>query len=210
MRSPELELELLMLRQEHEHLFFIGAGEFECIIRPLTLAEIKILSSTGASLRDDDINDWIVSRCCLYATNGKQNLFTVAPAGVVDLIAKGVVSISKFQSEEDVIEGLTKARSVLNKLENQIMLVLLSTFRNLTPKDIDDMTFYSQMKHLALAEAISGKPLPIGQKVKKGQKLLSPEAAAILSESVADKPDIEGDNKSLSQFLTGRERLSRG
>lgn len=210
MLSPETENQLLMLRQEHEHLFFIGAGEFEAIIRPLTLAEIKILSSAGESLREDDINDWIVNRACLYATGGKPSLFTTAPAGVVDIIAKGIVNISKFQSEEEISEGLIKARSALSKLENQIMLIILSTFRDLTPNDVDNMTFYTQMKYLAIAEAISGKPIPIGQKVRKGQKLLSPEAAAILSESAADKPDIESDNRTLSQFLTGRERLSRG
>jgi hypothetical protein len=211
MRSPELEKQLLMLRQEHEHLFFIGAGEFESIVRPLTLVEVKILSSCGPSLGDHELNDWIVDRCCLWATDGKEKLFTTAPAGVVDILAKGIVSLSKFQTEESFREGLENARKEINKFENQIMVILLATFKDLTPKAIENMTFYQQMKYLALAEVVSGKPIPINDgKKKKGKKMLSPEAAAILSKEAADRPDIDSDNRSLSQFLTGRERMDHG
>ncbi len=213
MLSLEAERNLLVLREDHEHLFFIGKGSFEAIYRPLTLLEARMIS--GSNMLEVELNDWIVKRCCLYITGGMEQLLSIAPAGIADGIAQAILDCSQFQSEEAIEHGITQAREDLKLFENSVALFILIVFRNLTPKDIDNMTFYQQMKYLALAEEISGKRLAIGAQMEekvdgKGRtfnKRLSPEAAAILARQAADKPDIAKDNKSLSQFIDGRDRM---
>jgi hypothetical protein len=202
MLSLEAEKALLVLRQDHEHLFFIGKGNFEAIIRPLTLGESKIVISAGGRLLDVELNDWLVRKCCLHVSGGVDNLLSIAPAGIADKVASGIVAISKFESQENLVTGIKEARKNLELYENQVALFILDAFRSLTPKDIDNMTFYTQMKYLVLAEQLTGKPLPVEYEMKeevdgKGRrfsKRLSSEAARLLSREAADKPDIGKDN----------------
>lgn len=222
MRSPSLEIgkALLMLLQ-HGQLLYLAlecAGiDFEVIFRPLTLKEANIIDSSSQALPDFLIADWISESCVLcLIVNGEQEsspnyITTLAPAGLADRLSKCIIDISGFSSVSAYTGLLNECREEMQTMQAGIETFICAAFPGTKPSDIDKMTLFEQMKLLSRAELILGQALDISPTkpgaAKEGRASMSPEAAAILSEGAADKPDPKLDNARLDPFLSGAERI---
>jgi|TARA_R110002110_G_scaffold12647_3_gene59808 hypothetical protein len=213
--SVQAEKELLVLRQQHEHLFYLeieaAQAKHEIIFRPLTLNEAESLSATGGMILPFDLNDWIVDQCVVYPCS--KYLQDRAPAALADIIADKIIATSGFSDPENYVTLLNEARKQMQTLQANMESFICAAFPGTKPKDVQNMTIYMQMEMLARAETLLGKQLdisPADSKPGKPGQRLSPEAAAILSQGVADRPDPDKDNSAMGQFFTGPERMDVG
>ena len=210
--SREAEKELLGLRDRFEPLFYIGKNGFEVIFRALTLREYKNFTLVGESFLECEINNFIVQKTVLYVTGGVDALVTTAPAGIVDEVAQKVIACSGFSEGPEYIESLLQhSREKVFSPEGQIELFICSAFQGTKPSDIQNMNFATQMKMIAMAEIMLGRPFLEEKKQRKPSdkaRHLDPAAQQILSQTNADKPNIQSDNAQLNQFTYGSERLS--
>jgi len=202
--SNEAEKAVLVLKKEHEHLFYMHKGKFEVIFRPLTIRELKSATSAGQGITEVEINDWIVSKAILYVSLGLPMLLEDSPAGLIDTIADRVVTLSGYSSPEDFAEGLVNARESIASVEGLISTYLCAVFK-MTPDSVQDLNFLQQMSHLALAEQIMDRPVDLETLLSGSEP--AAQRGGMLSKAAADKPNMKKDNAMLNQFLTGRDRM---
>lgn len=210
--SREAEKALLGLRDRFEPLYYLGKNSFEVIFRPLTLKEFKLYTSMGDSYLPCEVNNFISQKAVLFATGGVAELVTVAPAGLVDELVERILNVSGFSGGFDFFtESLLEEREKIFSAEGKIELFICSAFPGTKPKDVQNMNFATQMKLVAMAEMMLGRPFLEEEKKSRRPsdkaRQLDPAAEAILSAANADTPDIRSDNAHLNQFITGRERM---
>ena len=203
--SVQAEEALLVLRQQHEHLFYLeleaAEDKHEIIFRPLTLNEAESLSKTGGMILPFDLNDWIVGQCVVYPCS--KYLQDRAPASLSDIIADNIITVSGFSDPENYVALLNEARQKMQTLQANMESFICAAFPGTKPKDVQNMTIYMQMEMLARAEVLLGKQLdlsPADTKPGKPGQRLSPDVAAILSQGAADRPDLDKDNSAMSQL----------
>ena len=217
--SREVEKALLVLRDRHEHLFYVAfemaRTRYEVVYRPLTLRETSALSTTGQAIPPYDLNDWIAEKCILLVVSPKgvqsdDYIQTVGPAAMSDVMADFVLGVSGFEDPKNYLALLNQARGEMQTLQASLENFICAAFPGTKPGDVQCMTIYEQMNMLARAEILLGRQLdlePADAPKKRGARL-SPETAAILAQGAADVPNPEADNQIMDPFLTGPERMN--
>lgn len=219
------EKALLVLRQQHEHLFYlkleVADRTFTVVLRPLTLLEADSLAKSGPLIPPFELNEWVCDQCVLHLTGWPHSwgggdfgayLKSEAPAALADLVADQVIQISGFTDPENYSTLLEQYRVETQTLQVAMESFICSAFPGTKPREVQNMSIYEQMKMLARAEILLGKQLdltPADKKRGPGHRLSS-EAADMLSEGAADIPDPRKDNASLGPMLTGPERMGVG
>ena len=96
MISATIEKALLVLRQQHEHLFYLdipfGSRVFNVVFRPLSFKEANGIDSVGEALSQQVLSEWIVELCTMYLGVGEERLhpenLDETPAGLAERISK--------------------------------------------------------------------------------------------------------------------------
>lgn len=210
---------LLTLKQEYEHLYYLDVAvndvRYEVVFRPLSFLETESVSEAAESLGRYETNDWVCRMGVLYCNRLVDKRYfafflnTKTPAGLADTIAESIVGVSGFESRDKYLRLLDKARKDVNTIQANLETFICTAFPGTKPMDVRKMNIHQQVEMLARAEKVLGQTLdlsPQDSKKKRGQQL-SPQAAAILSQEVADRPDPDKDNATMGSFLTGPERM---
>jgi|6_EtaG_2_1085325.scaffolds.fasta_scaffold04195_2 hypothetical protein len=216
MPSFKLEKDLLMLRQQHEQLFYVKvtleSDIFEFIYRPLTLAETKAVSKIGPAIPPYLVNEEICKWCILAGDPIEPGaLFTTAIASLADHLSDNILSHSGFNDPENFVRLLDEKRTTLDTLEGGIEAFICTAFHGLTPLDVQNMTLHQQVDRLAKAERMIGNQLPVGMTAQsekgKARKRQSAEAAWLTSKEAADKIDVNKEALQQREFVTGGDLL---
>jgi len=217
--SLGVEESLLVLREQYEHLFYVGFAmterQFEVVFRPLSLHEAGVITQVGPAIPPFDMNDWIALRGVLSISNAQGLNPTdfinsaYCPAALPDLMAELILGVSGFEDPQSYVDLLDQARAEQQTIQASIENFICAAFPGTKPRDVGDMSVYEQMNMLARAEIMLGRQLDLvpQQKQERQGARLSPEAAAILSQGAADQPEPSRDNARMGQFLTGPERM---
>lgn len=191
---------LLDLRERNEQLFLYEYLGHRYVLRPLHLSEIESITKIASIVADYIIDEWVIERTLLATTASKDYLENDCPAGVLEVLASSVITLSSPGDIVKMSDSLEKERQKLESDNGIVQTTMLAGTGNILGKGYKQITAREQSKYLAIAETILGKKLEVQSTKqvtdKKGRKKqISPETAAMLSPDAADKPDIESDNK---------------
>jgi len=151
--------DILFWKCKYDSIFYIKIGDNIYVYRILTRGEyynILSLQSNGYG----DISDTLLKLCLLYPKYDK-TVFDLILAGEIDLLIKKIISSSGFSEGESLLKDIEIARSKINVLDNQIVLLICKAFPQLTPKDINNLNYHDLINYLTLAEAILDTQLKI-------------------------------------------------
>ena len=150
--------DILSWKRKYGDIFYIKIKDNVYIFRTLTKGEyFSILDVQGNISKD--INNILLKECILYPKNYCN--FNLLLAGEVEYLISKIVELSGFSNGDKLVKDIEKERNNIGKLDNQIVLIICRAFPQLTPKDLNNLNYYTMLNYLALAEEILGVKLKI-------------------------------------------------
>ena len=169
--DPRLKQKIPELRRKYKEIFLIDLsgqpGESRIspniLIRPLTRQEFLFLQS-DIELGCDPTEELLKS-CMIWPEvdwlNDDENPLFDLPYMCVEGLAKCIIDISGFSSDEHIALNFQEARVGINSLDAVMLTVISRHFHALKPEDLDNMTLSEITKLFAIAETSLEQPIDL-------------------------------------------------
>ena len=169
--DPRLKQKIPELRRKHKDIFLIDlSGQPDesrikpnLLIRPLTRQEFLFLQK-DIELGCDPTEE-ILKSCMIWPEidwlNDDANLLFDLPCMCFDQLAKCIIDISGFSSNEALAICFNNARMGINSLDSIMLTVISRHFHSLRPEDLDNMTLDEITKLFAIAETSLEQPIDL-------------------------------------------------
>ena len=169
--DPRLKQKIPELRRKHKEIFLIDlSGQPDesrispnVLIRPLTRQEFLFLQSDielGCDPTEELLKSCIIWPEIDWSDIEKNALFDL-PCMCFDHLAKCIIEISGFSSNEDIAEAFSAARINVNSLDSVLQAVVFRYFNGITPDDFDSMTLTKIAELFAIAETSLEQPVDL-------------------------------------------------
>ena len=169
--DPRLKQKIPELRRKYKEIFLIDLsgqpGESRIspnvLIRPLTRQEFLFLQSDielGCDPTEELLKSCVIWPELDWSNLDNNKLFDI-PCMCFDQLAKCIIDISGFSSNEDIAEAFSAARLNVNSLDAVLQAVVFRYFNGITPDDFDAMTITEIAKLFAIAETSLEQPVDL-------------------------------------------------
>jgi hypothetical protein len=169
--DPRLKQKIPEFRRKHKEIFLIDlSGQPDelrispnLLIRPLTRQEFLFLQS-DIDLGCDPTEELLKS-CMIWPeidwANDATNLLFDLPYMCFDGLAKCIIDISGFSSNEQIAMSFNNARIAINSLDSVMLTVISRHFQGIDSQKIDNMTLEQITKLFAIAETSLEQPIDL-------------------------------------------------
>ena len=173
------------LKQEHGEVFYSNIIGYEFVWRQVTRKEFFFIDSIDDDeLAEEEKEDILCEYCILYPAELD---FSNYPAGVINELAKHILSVSGFYPEE-AGEMLDNFRAQMQDIEAQMESIIIMAFPTIDLETIENWPTSKVMKYYSRAEWI----LTNLQGVPVGQILDQMNQEGLVEGSPDDFPEIFG------------------
>jgi hypothetical protein len=151
--------QVLSWKKKYENIYYLKILSNIYIYRALSREEYNILLNS-TKLFGGDISDLLLNQCLLYH-GFDESIFDNKSAGEVEVLSGHIMRCSGFSETEAFFDDIKKHRESLNNLESQIIILICKAFPQLTPSDINKLTYDQILRYLTISESILDVKLDI-------------------------------------------------
>ena len=169
--DPRLKQKIPELRRKYKEIFLIDlSGQPDelrispnVLIRPLTRQEFLFLQKDielGCDPTEELLKSCMIWPEVDWADHDTNPLFDL-PYMCFDGLAKCIIDISGFSSNEHIAMNFNSARMAINSLDSVMLTVISRHFHGIKPDDLDNMTLEEITKLFAIAETSLEQPIDL-------------------------------------------------
>jgi len=166
-KSHSLYDDLLRWKNKYKNIYCVKVRDNFYIFRLLTRGEyLNIFNLQQHS--SYSIDDMVLEECLLHPLYKKEWMDNRL-AGEIDFLSKSVVKVSGFSRENELLNDVEQERSKIERLDNQILVLICKAFPHLNLEDVDNMDYPTLLRYLTIAETILDVKLTIEKPQKQGK-----------------------------------------